>query len=679
LIDNKAYANLYVKNEKFIIKININNYDYLYNFVITLYQALLQKGWYMPRFCFHSKLSVSGNCRMCFVEVKNISKPVISCATNILNNQVVYTNTLLTFKARENILEFILINHPIDCPICDQGGECDLQDQYTVLGSLNSRFYESFKKSVKSKNISLVIKLSLKKCINCSRCSRFAQQIIGDYSFSLLGRGENSNISNYNKLFFNSEISSNVMDLCPVGALTSKIISYDFRIWELIDLRYVDTEDVIHPNIRIDFRGLRVQRILPTTNSDINEEWISDDARFSYNFFFKNRFYLPKIKSLNKFVNYSWINFSVIFKNLFFRLTGFFDDKKMFFLKNVVFDKYRTDLYIISYYNFFLDNFSLAFSNKYNFIKNNVNRACYLFKNKDIDFLKVESIYIYFINFRFVNPILNYKVREKMIFDYINVFIFGSSLNLNYFYKFIGNSFKFFLNFFKKNNFKSNFIMFYNDKRSAFLNFFSSNKYKYNIAANSLNINFSELGYCKNNFLNAFIKSFAVNFNNSSMFYNKNSFKKSIYFYLNQNFLNIKYQKFFIPKKFNFEQSSMFINIFGVFNDFTFLSYKSDHKSLKNDWSFLNLFFKKLSFFKNLSLSKVKLNFVSKKWLYSFYNNLIFIKEFCVKKKFVKYFNNFYKNCEMSLLKFKLNKVIKQNINSSFVNLININKISWLF
>ncbi len=283
------------------IKINVNGYDYLYLSIITLYQALLQKGWYLPRFCFHSKLSIAGNCRMCFVELNNTSKPIISCATNISANLVVYTNTLLSFKSRESILEFILINHPIDCPICDQGGECDLQDQYIVMGSSNSRYYEKFKKSVKNKNISYLIKLSLNKCINCTRCSRFSQQIGSDYSFSLLGRGENSNISNYVKNFYSFEISGNVMDICPVGALTSKIISYDFRIWELIDLKFVDTDDVMQPPIRIDFRGLRVQRILPISNPETEEDWISDFLRYSFKFMFKNRFYLPQLKK-KKFI-----------------------------------------------------------------------------------------------------------------------------------------------------------------------------------------------------------------------------------------------------------------------------------------------------------------------------------------------------------------------------------------
>jgi len=348
LIDNIKKINNYS-----FIKINVNNYSYLYTNIITLYQALLQKGWYLPRFCYHVKLSIAGNCRMCFIEIRNINKPIIACATNISENIDVFTNSLLAFKSRENILEFILINHPIDCPICDQGGECDLQDQYTVMGSINSRFYENNKKAVLNKNINFLIKLSLNKCINCSRCVRYSNQIIGDYSFSLLGRGESSNISNYVKNFFISEINLNVVDLCPVGALTSKLISYDFRIWELIDLKFVDLNDIIMPFIRIDFRGLSIQRVLPLNNFDTEEEWISNYTRINFKNVFKNRFFLPKFKIFNNFISSSWSNFSNITKNIFKKLYIYFYSKKIYFLSYLSLNKKKLDIYNYFYYSLF--------------------------------------------------------------------------------------------------------------------------------------------------------------------------------------------------------------------------------------------------------------------------------------------------------------------------------------
>jgi NADH dehydrogenase/NADH:ubiquinone oxidoreductase subunit G len=217
-------------------------------------------------------MKIVGNCRMCFVEIEGIPKPVIACATLIKNGLKIYLNSILVYKSRESVLEFLLINHPLDCPVCDQGGECDLQDQFLVMGNLTSRYYEEAKKTVFDKNLSFLIKLSLNKCINCSRCVRFANDIVGDYSFSLLGRGENLEISNYSGNFYFSEISGNVVDLCPVGALTLKPTSYKMRPWEVIDVKYIDFFDIFHPPIRIDFRGLNVLRVLPLQNEDIQEE-----------------------------------------------------------------------------------------------------------------------------------------------------------------------------------------------------------------------------------------------------------------------------------------------------------------------------------------------------------------------------------------------------------------------
>ena len=302
------------KKDKFI-SLGINGYEYFYDVRVTLYQALLEKSWYIPRFCYHAKLALAGNCRMRFVEIFNISKPSIACATLISDGMKIDTNSFLSYKSRESILEFILANHPIDCPICDKGGECDLQDQYLVMGSLASRFYEGGKKSIKDKNISFLIKLSLNKCINCTRCTRFSQNLTGEYSFSLLNRGENSVVANYTNLIYIGEIIGNVIDLCPVGALTSKIIAYDFRLWELFDVKFIDFTDIIQPPIRIDYRGLKVIRILPLTNELIQEEWISDKIRYNFKSFFKNRYYKPFLKKKYSFIAISWKNSNLFLKN----------------------------------------------------------------------------------------------------------------------------------------------------------------------------------------------------------------------------------------------------------------------------------------------------------------------------------------------------------------------------
>jgi NADH dehydrogenase/NADH:ubiquinone oxidoreductase subunit G len=192
-------------------------------------QAFIQKGFYLPRFRYHVKLKLSGNCRICFIEDSDVIKPVIACSVLINDNMELFTHTQMIFDVREYVMELLLINHPSDCPIRDQGGERDLQDQYMVFGNIVFRFYEKKKYSA-DKDISLKIKLSLNKCINCTRCIRYAQDITGSYNFSFLGRGEYSETSNYNlNYFFLSELGGNIVDLCPVGALTSKIYSFSGR------------------------------------------------------------------------------------------------------------------------------------------------------------------------------------------------------------------------------------------------------------------------------------------------------------------------------------------------------------------------------------------------------------------------------------------------------------------
>lgn len=189
----------------------------------------MQKTLYLPRFCYHVKLKLAGNCRICFVEDSAVLKPVIACATLIYNKVTILTNSAFVFRAREGILEFLLVNHPLDCAVCDQASECDLQDQFLVMGNSLSRYYDVFKKNSDDTNISFILKLSLNKCINCSRCTRYAHDVCGEYSFSLLGRGENFKISDYNNNYFFSEIIGNMIDLCPVGAITLKNIAYSYR------------------------------------------------------------------------------------------------------------------------------------------------------------------------------------------------------------------------------------------------------------------------------------------------------------------------------------------------------------------------------------------------------------------------------------------------------------------
>lgn len=208
----------------------MNDYLYYFDDSIICLQALYQKGIYLPRFCYHAKLKLAGNCRLCFVEDSETLKPIIACSVLITDEMEIFTHTQMVFNAREGVIELLLINHPLDCPICDQGGERDLQDQFMVFGNIVSRYVEKFKKNILDKDISNLIKINLNKCINCTRCVRFAQDIVGFYNFSLLGRGEFSEISNYDlKSFFSLDLLGNIIDLCPVGASTSKFYSFKHR------------------------------------------------------------------------------------------------------------------------------------------------------------------------------------------------------------------------------------------------------------------------------------------------------------------------------------------------------------------------------------------------------------------------------------------------------------------
>ena len=247
----------------------------------SVLQACELIGVEIPRFCFHERLMVSGNCRMCLVEIEKQIKPVASCAMPVMAGMNIFTDTPLVKKAREGVLEFLLLNHPLDCPICDQGGECDLQDQAMLYGSDRSRFYET-KRGVEDNNYGPLVKSIMTRCIHCTRCIRFATEIAGVETLGTTARGIDTEVGTYIEKTFNSELSGNIIDLCPVGALTSKPYAFTARPWELSHTETIDVHDSLGSNIRVDVRGTEIMRIIPRLNEEINEEWISDKARFSY-------------------------------------------------------------------------------------------------------------------------------------------------------------------------------------------------------------------------------------------------------------------------------------------------------------------------------------------------------------------------------------------------------------
>ena len=297
-------------------KLKVNNIDVEVEEGLTVLQACEKTRVEIPRFCYHEKLSIAGNCRMCLVEIEKSPKPVASCAMPAAEGMNIKTNTAFVEKARKGVMEFLLANHPLDCPVCDQGGECDLQDQSMFYGVDKSRFKEN-KRSVPEKNIGPLIKTQMTRCIHCTRCVRFATEVAGVPELGAIGRGEDMQITTYLEQSMQSELSANVVDLCPVGALTSKPYVFEARPWELKKTQSIDVMDAIGSNIRVDTYDWEVKRILPIINEDINEEWISDKTRYACDGLSNQRLDTPFIKYNGKFEKASWEEVYKIIKSKF--------------------------------------------------------------------------------------------------------------------------------------------------------------------------------------------------------------------------------------------------------------------------------------------------------------------------------------------------------------------------
>ena len=288
-----------------MLKLKVNDIEVEVEEGLTVLQACEKAGVEIPRFCYHEKLSIAGNCRMCLVEMEKSPKPIASCAMPAAEGMVIKTNTPKIEKSRKGVMEFLLANHPLDCPVCDQGGECDLQDQSMFYGIDKSRFKEN-KRAVPDKNMGPLIKTQMTRCIHCTRCIRFATEIAGVPELGAIGRGEDMQITTYLEKSIQSELSGNVIDLCPVGALTSKPYVFEARPWELKKTETIDVMDAVGSNIRVDTYDWEVKRVLPVINEDINEEWISDKTRYACDGLLNQRLDTPYIKYNNKFEKASW-------------------------------------------------------------------------------------------------------------------------------------------------------------------------------------------------------------------------------------------------------------------------------------------------------------------------------------------------------------------------------------
>ena len=288
-----------------MLKLKVNDTEVEVEEGLTVLQACEKAGVEIPRFCYHEKLSIAGNCRMCLVEMEKSPKPIASCAMPAANGMVIKTNTPTIEKSRKGVMEFLLANHPLDCPVCDQGGECDLQDQSMYYGIDKSRFKENTR-AVPDKNMGPLIKTQMTRCIHCTRCIRFATEIAGVPELGAIGRGEDMQITTYLEKSVQSELSGNVIDLCPVGALTSKPYVFEARPWELKKTETIDVMDAVGSNIRVDTYDWEVKRVLPIINEDINEEWISDKTRYACDGLLNQRLDTPYIRYNNKFEEASW-------------------------------------------------------------------------------------------------------------------------------------------------------------------------------------------------------------------------------------------------------------------------------------------------------------------------------------------------------------------------------------
>ena len=407
-----------------LFSVNINNVDVQVSPNMSILQACELANVIVPRFCYHERLSVAGNCRMCLVEVEKMPKLQASCAVPVAPNMRIKTNSLAVKKAREGVLEFLLVNHPLDCPICDQGGECDLQDQSMVYGGDRSRFRE-FKRAVEDKNCGPLIKTVMTRCIHCTRCVRFANEIAGIPEFGTSGRGNLIEIGTYIEKVFTSELSGNIIDLCPVGALTSKPYSFLARPWELKSTESIDVFDSIHSNIRVDTRGYEIMRVLPKLNEFLNDEWISDKARFAFDGLSNQRLTVPLVKINNSFQEISWskaINLisekvkKIKKSNKLAVAVGPFSD-----LNSLVFIK---DL--IHKYN------GLAISEENEKGLNLDYQASYKFNTLLKNISKSDVCLLLGVNSRTEGALLNYHLRKRYLNGNFRVGYLGSHLNLTF-------------------------------------------------------------------------------------------------------------------------------------------------------------------------------------------------------------------------------------------------------
>ncbi len=413
-------------------KLKINNNDIEFKEGMTVMQACEIAGIEIPRFCYHDKLSIAGNCRMCLVEMEKSPKPIASCAMPASEGMNIKTNTKLVKDARKGVMEFLLINHPLDCPICDQGGECDLQDQALHYGFDKSRYDEN-KRAVKNKYMGPLVSTIMTRCIHCTRCVRFSTEIAGVDDIGLLGRGENAEITTYLEKTIETELSGNVIDLCPVGALTNKPYSFKSRPWELKKTETNDVFDAIGSSIRIDTRGKSALRVLPMINEELNEEWISDKTRFAVDGLSKQRLDSVYLKENNKLNPVTWdTGLKKIVEEISNRgdkniisISGKFTDIETLYSSKLFLNSLGSALYDCRF-----DNAQFVEGARESYITNSTIQAI---ENAD-------AILLVGSNPRWEASVLNIRIRKAYINNDCKIGLIGKKINLNYKYTHLSNS-----------------------------------------------------------------------------------------------------------------------------------------------------------------------------------------------------------------------------------------------
>ena len=554
-----------------MITIEINGTEFLVKSNLSVLEACKYVGIHIPRFCYHETLSVAGNCRMCLVEVANSPKPVASCALPILNNMKIFVDTPLVKKARENVLEILLLNHPLDCPICDQGGECDLQDQTKIFGNNYSRYFFN-KTTIEDKYCGPLIKTIMTRCISCTRCVRFGSEIAGVEYLGTLNRGGSSEIGGYLSNFFNSEISGNVIDLCPVGALTAKPYAFRSRPWELRSVESIDLNDSLGSNIYINYKESEILRVIPKVNKELNGSIITDKARFSYDSEKFQRLSRIFSKEDSRFVEVT--NWDTILtkleticrsKNIVFVINNELDFESCQMLKEIS----------LKYKNISIKNIDLNNSSS-NYLVSGLTSRMTDLNQKSRICVFVSS------NIRLESAIINSKLRLKFLAEDFSIYGFGLKFNSNFDMHFVNLNILNFLALLKSKNvllsrlllsFSNPFIFFNENLISrgvSIMNVLTSIKkfiptakiFNIRKSCNSEGLSFLGINNLNKNIINKADYIFAINLDDTfSTFKMLVSSKKTLFWFNTHSTLFSSHCNLFLPLSSNLERDSIFLNL----------------------------------------------------------------------------------------------------------------------